>query len=133
MVGEPVARVALLWRGDLDARRAATPENNRLRPVFDAFAELDVIAEPAVYAEELSDEVRKQLLDVDGVVVWVDPLSGGRDREDLDALLREVSAAGVWVSTHPDVILKMGVKEVLVHTRSVGWGNDVHLYDTAAA
>jgi hypothetical protein len=38
---------------------------------------------------------------------------------------------GVWVSAHPDVILKMGVKEVLYRTKHFGWGTDTHLYRTA--
>jgi len=48
----------------------------------------------------------------------------------LDALLREVADAGVFVSTHPDVILKLGTKDVLVETREMGWGSDVHRVDT---
>jgi len=32
-------------------------------------------------------------------------------------MLREVASKGPWVSAHPDVILKMGVKEVLHRTR----------------
>jgi len=43
-------------------------------------------------------------------------------------MLREVAAKGVWVSAHPDVILKMGTKEVLFHTRHLGWGTDTHIY-----
>src|SRR5262249_45244329 len=62
------------------------------------------------------------------VLVWVDPISEGRDRRQLDALLREVSARGVQVSAHPDVISKMGTKEVLYRTRSLGWGADTRLY-----
>ena len=46
-------------------------------------------------------------------------------------LLREVARAGPWVSAHPDVILKMGVKEVLYRTRHLGWGTDTHLYRSA--
>jgi hypothetical protein len=42
--------------------------------------------------------------------------------------LREVAAQGVWVSAHPDVILKMGVKEVLYRTRDLGWGSDMDRY-----
>ena len=38
---------------------------------------------------------------------------------------------GPWVSAHPDVILKMGIKEVLYRTRHLGWGTDTHLYRTA--
>jgi len=47
-------------------------------------------------------------------------------------LLRDVAARGPWVSAHPDVILKMGVKEVLYRTKHLGWGSDAHLYRTTA-
>jgi hypothetical protein len=40
-------------------------------------------------------------------------------------------ARGPWVSAHPDVILKMGVKEVLHRTKHLGWGADTHLYRSA--
>jgi len=53
----------------------------------------------------------------DGVLVWVDPLSGGKDRSDLDSILRDLASRGVWVGSHPDVIMKMGTKEVLYRTR----------------
>lgn len=125
-------KLALLWRGDRDARRQATPENNRWQKVFAELAAMDIGAEPAVYCEEMADEVRDQLLAVDGVLVWVDPLSNGRTRLQLAALLREVASHDIWVSAHPDVTLKMGVKEVLHTTRHLGWGTDTHLYRTAA-
>jgi hypothetical protein len=70
------------------------------------------------------------LLQVDGVLVWFNPIEGGRDRSLLDAMLRDVAAAGVFVSAHPDVILKLGTKEVLYRTRELGWGCDTHLYAT---
>ncbi|MGA8589594.1 MAG: Cj0069 family protein, partial [Pseudolabrys sp.] len=38
-----------------------------------------------------------------------------------------------WVSAHPDVILKMGTKEVLHRTRMMSWGCDTALYRTAEA
>jgi hypothetical protein len=125
-------RIALLWRGDRDTRATANARNNRLSPIFEALAGLGVAAEPAIFSEEAIDEVREQLLAADGVLVWVDPISGDKDRTQLDALLREMASRGVWVSTHPDVILKMGVKEVLYSTRSLGWGTDTHLYESAA-
>jgi hypothetical protein len=61
-------------------------------------------------------------------LIWIDPISDGRDRSVLDGLLHEVASRGVWISTHPDVILKMGTKDVLVRTKSMGWGTDTHLY-----
>src|SRR5580693_5176854 len=127
------ARLALLWRGDREARRDATPRNNRLSPVFGALAGLGVHAEPAVYADDMVSEVREQLLKLDGVLVWADPISQGQNRTVLDAMLREVASRGTWVSAHPDVILKIGVKQVLHRTKQLGWGTDTHLYRTAGA
>ena len=48
----------------------------------------------------------------------------GKTRAALDPLLREIATRGRWVSAHPDVILKMGVKEVLYRTRHLGWAAD---------
>ena len=47
-------------------------------------------------------------------------------------MLCDVAARGPWVSAHPDVILKMGVKEVLYRTKHLGWGTDTHLYQSMA-
>jgi hypothetical protein len=71
-------------------------------------------------------------MSVDGVLVWVNPIQDGRDRSVLDTILREVAGAGVFVSGHPDVIAKLGTKEVLYTTRDIGWGSDTHLYRSAA-
>jgi hypothetical protein len=128
LTSEAVGKLALLWRGDLETRRRATAENNRWRDIFTALRALNIHAEPAVYCEEAAEEVRRQLLAVDGVLVWVDPLSDGRNRQKLDALLRDVATQGPWVSAHPDTTRKMGVKEVLYATRHLGWGTDTHLY-----
>jgi hypothetical protein len=128
-----MARVAVVWRGDREARRTATPKNNRFRRVFEELAAIGVHAEPAVFDEKFANEVRDQLLTMDGVLVWVDPLHEGKTRALLDPLLRDVAARGPWVSAHPDVILKMGVKEVLHRTKHLGWGTDTHLYRSAQA
>jgi hypothetical protein len=125
--------VAILSRGDAAARADAKPENSRFIRIYEALAASGIGACPAIYDESFAEAVRDQLLAVDGVLVWVNPIQDGRDRSSLDALLRDVAARGVWVSTHPDVILKMGTKEVLHHTRSMGWGSDTALYRTAEA
>ena len=121
-------RVAILYPGDRDARDHAAPEKSRFLKVFQALEELGLHTEPSVYHDDFCDEVRHQLLKLDAVLVWFDPIEGGRDRSILDAMLREVAASGVFVSAHPDVILKLGTKEVLYQTRSMGWASDVHLY-----
>jgi len=125
--GAPI-RVAILYPGDREARQDADPESSRFADLFRAFAEQGIVAEPAVYHDDFCEEVRAQLSRVDGVLVWVNPLDGGRDRSVLDGMLRAVAGAGVFVSTHPDVILKLGTKEVLYQTRDIGWGCDTHVY-----
>ena len=124
--------VAIVSRGDADARRETTPQSSRFVRVFEAVAAAGIAAQPAIYDESFAEDVRDQLLAVDGVLVWVDPIHQGKTRAGLDALLRDVAAHGPWVSAHPDVILKMGVKEVLYRTRHLGWGSDTHRYDSAA-
>jgi len=132
MSREKTFKVAILWRGDAEARQSATPQNNRFCRIFEELAALGIDAEPAVYDEAFAEEVREQLVSADGVLVWVDPIQRGKTRAALDALLRDVAARGPWVSAHPDVILKMGVKEVLYRTKHLGWGSDTHLYRTVA-
>jgi uncharacterized protein DUF6815 len=126
-------KVAIVWRGDREIRRAATPQNNRYHRVFEELIRLGIEAVPAVFDEAFADEVRDQLLGVDGVLVWVNPLDAGRIRAVLDPLLRDVAARGPWVSAHPDVILKMGTKEILHRTKHLGWGTDTHIYRSVGA
>lgn len=123
-------KVAVLWAGDRLARSSATPHNNRYKQIFAELASLGIHAEPAVYADSMASEVYEQLLQVDGVLVWVNPIFDGGNRAMLDAMLRDVAAKGIWVSAHPDVILKMGTKEILYKTKHLGWGTDTQLYRT---
>lgn len=121
-------RVAILYPGNREDRQNANPENSRFANLFRAFAAKGMHAEPAVYHDDFCDDVRVQLRKVDGVLIWVNPLEGGRDRSVLDSMLRAVAADGVFVSTHPDIIMKLGTKEVLYRTRKIGWGCDTHIY-----
>ena len=127
-VADQKGRVALVFRGTREMREKAAPQ--RLDPMAEAMAEVGLIAESAVYLDDMADDVRRQLLGVVGVLVWVDPTTPDGDRSQLDPLLREVASQGIWVSAHPDVILKMGTKEVLVTTKSLSWGSDCHVYRT---
>jgi len=127
-----VGTLGLLWRGDPASRRSVSREQSRLHGVFEALDALGIETVPILYADEIVDEIRKELLSLDGVIVWVNPVQDGQDRSRLDPLLRDAAAQGIWVSTHPDVILKMGTKEVLVTTKDFSWGTDTHLYRSPA-
>lgn len=128
MTNDYLGKVAILYPGDYEARRNATPENNRLASIFKSLADIGVHTEPAVYRDEFCEEVRQQLMRVDVVLVWMNPIQDGCDRSILDALLCDIADAGVFVSTHPGIILKMGTKEVLYRTRNMEWGCDTQLY-----
>jgi hypothetical protein len=121
-------KVAILWRGDAETRRTATPHNNRFHRIFEELDAAGIEAIPAVYDEAFAGEVRAQLLDTSGVLVWVNPLQDGRSRLPLNHMLEEVAAAGPWVSAHPDAIRSMGTKDVLFRTKHLGWGTDTKLY-----
>jgi hypothetical protein len=121
-----------MWRGDWRAPEKPTHYEVRLQPMIEALKAEQLDVEPVVYFDESADVIRELLLGFDGVLVWINPLADGRDRSLVDAILREVAASGVWVSAHPDVIAKMGVKDVLYHTRGLGWGSDTDLYTSFA-
>ena len=121
--GSTLLRIALVLRGD-----PAAPAPARFGGLVEALAARGAAADVVVYDESVNTAVLERLMGVDAAQVWVNPLQDGRDRSQLDPLLREVAARGVYVSAHPDVILKMGTKEVLYDTRDLGWSVDVELY-----
>ena len=118
------------WRGDEAARRAGIGSNERLRPVVNALAALGAKPIPVVYRDDIADEVCSELLQVDGVLVWIDPIAHNEDRTRFDQILNDISLAGVWVSAVPETIALIGTKDVLYRTRGLGWGSDVQRYTT---
>jgi hypothetical protein len=119
------ASVALLYPGDRAARGLSNPAESRFAALFDALAAAGIAAHPAVYHDDFASEVEAQLRQVDLVQVWCNPIESGRRRDRLDALLHAVADAGVVVSAHPDTILKLGTKDVLLEARDLPFGSDV--------
>jgi hypothetical protein len=118
--------LALLYPGDREARERSDRAASRFAALFAAFEQAGVAVEPAVYHDDFCDEVEAQLLRLRGVLVWHNPIEGGRTRQRLDAMLRRVADQGVFVSAHPDTILRMGTKDVLVAVRDLPFGCDTH-------
>jgi hypothetical protein len=121
-----VPRIGVLWRGQRGDRRPA--QGRGLEPLFASFKEQPVEIVPVPFDDNRVDEVRKQIRQLDGLLTWVNPIQDGANRAQVDELLREASAGGVFVSADPAVIMKMGTKEVLYSTRQLGWGSDTELY-----
>lgn len=124
--------IGILWRGRPEDG-SSSRDTTRLRAIFDAIEAAGAHTEALVFSEEVADQMRKRIATLDAVLTWVDPVVAGRDRSVLDALLRDAAAAGVYVSAHPDVIGKMGTKDVLVRTREMAWGTDSHRIGSPAA
>lgn len=125
--------LALLYPGDRAQRDRADPAESRFSALFAALAAAGIEVEPAVYHDDFCDEVEVQLRQVRAVLVWQNPIEGGRTRQRLDALLRRIAAQGVFVSAHPDTILRMGTKDVLVEVRDLPFGSDAHRVDSLRA
>jgi len=121
-------RVAIVFPAD--AKRQLHVEESRFADVAEALCAAGMKVVGAPYANEFVADVRAQLLGVDGVLVWVNPIQAGCDRSVLNEMLADVGSTGVFVSAHPEVIDKMGTKEVLYRTREMGWGCDTRLYTT---
>jgi hypothetical protein len=127
------SRVAIVFPADPERRQDTKLEDTRFGRTAAALAEKGIAVEGAPYVADDVEELREQLMRMDGVLVWVNPIVDGRDRTELNKMLADVAASGVFVSAHPDVIAKMGTKDVLFRTRSMGWGCDTRLYSTLAA
>ena len=117
-------RVAIVFPADVKGQLSTKVEQSRFADTAKALgaAGIDVVGAP--FADEFVEQVRSQLLGVDGALVWINPIQGGRDRSVLNAMLADVASSGVFVSAHPEVIDKMGTKEVIYRTREMSWGCD---------
>jgi hypothetical protein len=125
-------RLAILYPGDRAARTRAAPGESRFAALFEAFEAAGVATEAVIYHDDFRDEAMQQLLRVDGALVWHNPIEGGNDRTALDALLREAASRGVFVSTHPDTILQLGTKDILLAASDLPFGSDVRRIDSLA-
>ncbi len=122
-------KVAIMIYGDSHSRRNAMTEE-KYKDLASAFAANGFTVTSILYNDELADALSTGLLQFDAVLVWVNPIEQKKDRTKLDALLVTIDEKGCFVSTHPEVILKMGTKDVLYKTRGMAWGGDTKIYPT---
>ena len=121
--------VLLVTYGENDSTRNILEEENFI-PLVEALKENGFSVEAVLYNNSKYEQLRDFMKKFDAVQVWVNPISGGNDRSYLDALLSELADNGVYVSTHPDVIQKIGTKKVLYTSRKMSWSRDVDMYET---
>jgi hypothetical protein len=131
--GPSSPRVAIVFPADPEQRQKTRLEDSRFARTAAALGEKGIAVEGAPYVADNVEVLREQLMRVDGVLVWINPIVDSRDRTGLNRVLAGVAASGVFVSAHPEVIAKMGTKDVLFRTRTMGWGCDTRHYSTFAA
>ena len=119
--------LAIMVYGNAGSGRDALTEE-KYKDLADAFVTQGFSVTSVLYHDEARDHLLNQLTGFDAVLVWVNPIEQGNDRKQLDSLLREISNMGSFVSAHPDIILKMGTKDVLYKTKEMDWGGSVELY-----
>jgi hypothetical protein len=126
-------RLALVFPADPGERGRTRLETSRHAETGAALAAagLDVVGAP--FAHDFVPEFEARLAGADAILVWCNPIEAGRDRSVLNGLLRTAAKNGAMVSAHPDVIDKIGTKDVLHLTRNMGWGCDTRRYDGAGA
>ena len=119
--------IALMIFGETHSTRNAL-EEEKYKNLALAFRENGFDISSVIYNDEKAEQLSSDLLRFDAVLVWVNPVEQGNNRKRLDALLIQLSKGGCFVSAHPDVILKIGTKDVLYKTRETEFGGDVKLY-----
>jgi hypothetical protein len=111
-----------------EGSKSISERSDDIRALGETLIENGYTVESVLYHHSKHECLEKELAEFDVVMVWVDPIVQGIDRRPLDLLLADISKKGVYVSTHPDVIAKIGTKEVLYTTKDMDWGGDVKLY-----
>jgi hypothetical protein len=122
----PYAIAFLVYGGMNSDRNALTEE--KYQDLASAFLSAGFHVQSVLYNDESGDHLFHDLLHFDAILVWVNPIEQGNDRRKLDALLVKLSHEGRFVSTHPEVILKIGTKDVLYKTNNIGWGSETKMY-----
>ena len=102
----------------------------KYKGLAESFVDAGFEVETVLYNDRRADNLRSSLLDINALLVWVNPIEQGHDRSILDALLTDLANSGVFISSLPETIQKIGTKRVLFDTRRLEFGSDVRMYST---
>jgi hypothetical protein len=121
------ATVGILLYGTDGRGRDALAED-KYRLLAEKMAAEGLVVKTLAYHASREKGTRAEALACDAILVWINPTEPELNRSALDTFLRELADAGVLVSAHPDAILKIGTKDVLVETQSIGWSVEAFAY-----
>ena len=124
--------IALILYGDINSTRNAFTDDN-FKGLAESLSEAGLNVESVLYHSSKAKQLETELERFTAALSWVNPkerLERGADNLNLDDILLNLSKKGVFVSTQPEIILKLGTKRVLYSTRQMDWGGDTELYPT---
>ena len=122
--------VALILYGDSSSSKSAFTDEN-FKELAESLSAHGLYVESVLYHHSKAKELEKYLERFTATLSWVNPkerIERGLDALNLDDILSNIAKKGVYVSTHPEIILKIGTKRVLYSTRNMDWGGDIELY-----
>jgi len=122
--------IALILYGDSNSTRNAFTDDN-FKGLAESLTESGFSVESVLYNYSKVKQLEHDLERFTAALSWVNPkerIERGADNLNLDDILLSILNKGVYVSTHPEIILKIGTKKVLYSTRNMDWGGDVELY-----
>jgi hypothetical protein len=122
--------IALVLYGDSNSTRNALVDDG-FKLIADSLIEVGFNVESVLYHPSNAKKIQDRLESFAAVMSWVEPrdrVVHGEENLNYDDVLTSLSNKGVFVSTHPEVIFKIGTKKVLYTTKDMDWGSDVELY-----
>ena len=120
----------LLYDSGASPRDARTEDKYRL--LADRMALAGWQVRTLGYRGDRHEALQREALKCDVLLVWINPVEPGLDRAALDSFLRALAGKGLLVSAHPDAILRIGTKDVLVATQSLSWSVEACAYRSFA-
>lgn len=120
----------LLYSGNASPKNAFEIEMYRV--LAEKFVEREFKVKTLTYHPTLKEQVKMEALECCAVLIWVNPIEPGMIRTEFDDFVRDLSKSGILVSAHPDTILKIGTKDVLYDTQSIGWCHDIALHRSSS-
>jgi len=121
--------IAILLYATSGKQRDASKEE-KYSALVEAFINEGFQVQTLSYSDEKADQLTTDLQQFDMVLVWINPMEDGNDRKRLDKMLTDLASSGCLISTHPEVIIKMGTKDILYNTRDMQWGGNVKMYSS---
>jgi hypothetical protein len=116
----------LLYGADAQSRDAFREDKYRL--LAEKMVERQWQVKTLTYHDSRREALHDEARACDAVLAWINPSEPQLDRPALDAFLRGLADDGVLVSAHPDTILRIGTKDVLVVTQPLSWSVDTSAY-----